>query len=144
MPEAAAAAPVPPPGPFNRAAAYWREMRKENWSAFKGGELSGAQKGKAFGKAAAGAAFGFLLWYSNLPAVETAAARLRRDRAAGAAPRVLRADAAKLAFHVGLTMIAPIPISHISAAVAAGSFWGIFVTGYIGVATVNHFLHFAD
>ena len=139
---------APPPekqaGPFNRAAAYLSDLRRENWADFKGGELSGARRGKALGKAAAGAVLGFALWYTNLAAVETAAVRLRRDRAAGAPPRVLWADTGKLAFHIGLSMIAPIPIANISAAVAAGRLWGYVVVGYVGVAIANRYYHFAD
>jgi hypothetical protein len=131
-------------GPFNRATDYLRKMRRENWSSFRDGNVSGKKKAAALGLVAVGAACGFLLWYTNLAAVETAAARLRRDRAAGAEPRVLKADAAKLAFHVGLTMIAPIPIANISAAMAAGRLWGFLVVGYVGVAIANRFYHFAD
>jgi len=134
-------------GRVHRAMAYWAALRKENWAAYKGGELSGAAKAKALAKAAAGAGFGGLLWLSNLDNVEIAAARLGWDVGAGAGAGVIAGDAAKLVFHsaVFAMLLVPIPLSKVAKAALAGKPWAIAFVGAMAAGPANRFIfHFAD
>lgn len=134
-------------GRVHQAMAYWAALRKEGWSAYKGGELTGAAKAKALAKAAAGAGFYGLLYFSNLDNVETAAARLGWDVGVGAGAGVIAADAAKLVFHsaVFAMMLAPIPLSKVAKAAVAGEPWAIAFVGAMAAGPVNRYiLHWAD
>ena len=155
MPAAMRQAMTPPERPadlgkdgrVHRAMAYWLEMRRENWGALRGGELTGAAKAKAAGKLAAGTFFHGLLWLSNLDNVETAAAHLGWDVGAGAGAGVIAADAAKLVFHsaVFALMLAPIPLSKVAKAALAGQPWAIAFVGAMAAGPLNRYwLHFAD
>ena len=134
-------------GRVHQAMAYWRAMRKANWEAYHNGDLKGAAKAKALAKAAAGAGFGGLLYFSNLDNVEIAAARLGWDVGAGAGAGVIAADAAKLLFHsaVFAMMLAPIPLSKVGKAVVAGEPWAIAFVGAMAAGPINRYIfHFAD
>lgn len=133
-------------GRVNQAVDFWAKMRKEGWQAYRSGELSGGEKAEALGKAAAGAVFGGLLWYSNLPAVEKAGARLRYDIKQGQDGKIIAADAAKLAFHCGVSMLAlaPIPMLKVAKAAAAGEAWAIALLAAFAAGPVNRVTHFAD
>lgn len=155
MPAAMRQAMTPPERPadlgkdgrVHRAMSYWLEMRRENWGALRGGELTGAAKAKAAGKLAAGAFFHGLLWMSNLDNVEIAAARLGWDVGAGAGAGVIAADAAKLVFHsaVFALMLAPIPLGKVAQAALAGQPWAIAFVGAMAAGPINRYwLHFAD
>jgi hypothetical protein len=155
MPAAMREAMTPPARPadlgqdgmVHKAMAYWLEMRRENWSALKGGELKGSAKAKAAGKLAAGAVLHGLLWMSNLENVETAAARLGWDAGSGAGAAVITADAAKLVFHsaVFVLMLAPIPLTKVAKAALAGEPWAVAFVGAMAAGPINRYwLHFAD
>lgn len=134
-------------GRVHQAMAYWRELRRENWAAYKNENLSGAARAKALAKAAAGAGLGGLLYFSNLDNVETAAARLGWDAGSGAGAGVIAADAAKLVFHsaVFALMLAPIPLTKVAKAVIAGEPWAIAFVGAMAAGPINRYLyHFAD
>jgi hypothetical protein len=134
-------------GRVNTALAYWNDLRKKNWAACKDGELAGSEKAKALLKAAAGAGFGGLLYYSNLPNVEIAAARLGWDVGQGESRAVIAADAAKLAFHAGVFILAlaPIPVLKVAKAAAAGEAWAITVMAAFAAGPADRYLfHFAD
>ncbi len=134
-------------GKVHQAMAYWADLRKEGWTAYKGGELTGAAKAKALAKAAAGAGFGGLLWLSNLSNVEIAAARLGWDVGAGAGAGVIATDAAKLVFHsaVFAMLLVPIPLTKVAAAARAGQPWAIAFVGAMAAGPANRFIfHFAD
>ncbi|MEI7528669.1 MAG: hypothetical protein WCK76_06980 [Elusimicrobiota bacterium] len=129
-------------GRVNQALAYWTAMRRENWAAYKNGDLSGAARAKAFLKAAAGGGFGGLLTLSNLPQVEIAAARLGWDSGQGASAAVIAGDSVKLAFHAGVfaLALAPIPISKVLRAAAAGEAWAITMSAAIASGPVNRYV----
>ncbi len=134
-------------GRVHQAMAYWLTMRRENWTALKAGELTGAGKAKAAGKLAAGAVFHGLLWLSNIDNVEIAAARLGWDVGSGAGAGVIAADAAKLVFHsaVFALMLAPIPLNKVAKAALAGKPWAIAFVGAMAAGPINRYwLHFAD
>jgi len=134
-------------GRVNTALAYWNELRRQNWAAYKDGGLEGSEKAKALLKAAAGAGFGGLLYYSNLPNVEIAAARLGWDVGQGESRAVIAADAAKLAFHSGVFILAlaPIPVLKVARAAASGEAWAIALMAGFAAGPVNRYLfHFAD
>ena len=129
-------------GRVNQALAYWTALRRENWAAYKNGDLTGAAKAKAFLKAAVGGGFGGLLTLSNLPNVETAAARLGWDSGQGAGAVVLAGDSVKLAFHSGVfaLALAPIPISKVLRAAAAGEAWAITMSAAMASGPVNRYV----
>lgn len=133
-------------GRVNQAADFWAKMRKEGWQAYRGGELSGGEKAEALGRAAAGAMFGALLFYSNLPAVEKAGARLRYDIKHDQSGKVIAADAAKLAFQSGVTLLAlaPIPMLKVAKGALAGEAWAIALLAAFAAGPVNRVTHFAD
>lgn len=133
-------------GRVNQAVDFWAKMRKDGWQAYRGGNLSGGEKAEALGKAAAGAVFGALLFYSNLPAVEKAGARLRYDIKQGQGGKVIAADAAKLAFQSGVTLLAlaPIPVINVVKAALAGEAWAIALLAAFAAGPVNRVTHFAD
>ncbi len=133
-------------GRVNQAVDFWAKMRRENWQALRGGDLKGTDKAKAFGKAAAGAVFGGLLFYSNLPAVERAAANLRWDVSNGQSRATIAADSVKLVFHCGVTMLAlaPIPVLKVVKAAVAGEAWAIALMAAFAAGPVNRAVHFAD
>ncbi|OGR80196.1 MAG: hypothetical protein A2X32_06025 [Elusimicrobia bacterium GWC2_64_44] len=134
-------------GRVNTALAYWNDLRKKNWAAYKDGGLEGSEKAKALLKAAAGAGFGGLLYYSNLPNVEIAAARLGWDVGRGESRAVIAADAAKLAFHSGVFILAlaPIPVLKVARAAAAGEAWALALMAGFAAGPVNRYIfHFAD
>lgn len=134
-------------GRVHQAMAYWRAMRKDNFEAYKNGNLTGAAKAKALAKAAAGAGFGGLLYFSNLDNVEVAAARLGWDVGVGAGAGVIAADAAKLVFHsaVFAMLLVPIPLSKVAKAVVAGEPWAIAFVGAMASGPINRYIfHFAD
>ncbi|MDA8244186.1 MAG: hypothetical protein M0025_08720 [Elusimicrobia bacterium] len=133
-------------GRVNQAVDFWAKMRRENWRALRGGDLKGTEKAKAFGKAAAGAVFGGLLFYSNLPAVEKAAANLRWDVSNGQSRGVIAADSVKLVFHCGVTMLAlaPIPVLKVARAAVSGEAWAIALLAAFAAGPVNRAVHFAD
>lgn len=147
-----AQAATPPPadlgkdGRVNTAIAYWGALRRENWAAYRYGGLEGADKAKAFLKAAAGAGFGGLLYYSNLGNVEIAAARLGWSVGAGERPAVIAADAAKLAFHSGVFVLAlaPIPLLKVGRAALAGEPWAVALMAAFAAGPANRVFHFAD
>lgn len=155
MPAAMRAAVTPPERPadlgkdgmVHRSMAYWLAMRRENWTALKAGELTGAGKAKAAGKLAAGAFFHGLLWVSNLDNVEIAAARLGWDVGSGAGAGVIASDVAKLAFHsmVFAMLLAPVPLTKVAKAVMAGKPWALAFVGAMAAGPINRYwLHFAD
>jgi len=134
-------------GRVNQAAAYWSQLRRESWAAYRSGELSGAAKAKALAKAAAGAGFGGLLYYSNLPNVEIAAARLRWDVGHGAGAGVIAADSAKFVFHSGVFILAlaPIPMLKVAKAALSGEAWAIALMATFTAGPINRYVvHFAD
>lgn len=133
-------------GRVNQAVDFWAKMRKEGWRAYRSGELSGGEKAEALGRAAAGAMFGALLFYSNLPAVEKAGARLRYDIKHDQSGKIIAADAAKLAFQCGVSMLAlaPIPMLKVAKAAAAGEAWAIALLAAFAAGPVNRVTHFAD
>lgn len=133
-------------GRVNQAVDFWAKMRKEGWQAYRSGDLSGGEKAEALGKAAAGAVFGALLFYSNLPAVEKAGARLRYDIKHDQSGKVIAADAAKLAFQSGVTLLAlaPIPMLKVAKAALAGEAWAIALLAAFAAGPVNRVTHFAD
>lgn len=134
-------------GRVNQALAYWTALRKENFEAYRNGGLSGAEKAKALAKAAAGAGLGGLLYFSNLPDVEIAAARLGWDVGQGAGAGVITADAAKLIFQAAVfaMMLAPIPLTKVAKAALAGEPWAVAFAGAMGAGPLNRYLfHFAD
>lgn len=134
-------------GMAHQAMQYWDSLRKEGWNGYKNGELKGAEKAKALGKAAAGAAFGGILTFSNLLNVEKAAARLGWDSGSGASGGVIAADSAKLIFHsvVFIIALAPIPMLKAAKAALAGEVWGIAVMAAAAAGPVNRYvLHVAD
>ena len=133
-------------GMAHQAMQYWDKMREENWDAYKNGGTK-AQKAKALAKAAAGAAFGGLLTFSNILQVETAAARLGWDSGAGASTRIIVADSAKLVFHSGVFImaLAPIPMLKAAKAALAGEAWGIATMAAMTAGPLNRYLlHVAD
>ncbi len=157
VPELRAAVPDKGPSPIpeglgrdgrvNTAIDYWIELRRANWDAVKKGDLRGAEKAKALLKAAAGAGFGGLLWYSNLGNVEIAAARLGWAVGSGAGGKAIAAEAAKLAFHSGVFILAlaPIPFLKVAKAALAGEVWAIALVGSIVACPVDRYItHFAD
>lgn len=129
-------------GRVNQALSYWTALRKQNWEAYKKGDLAGAEKARALMNAAAGAGFGGLLAVSNLPNIEIAAARLGWDVGAGAGSRVIAADSARLAFHSGvfLLALAPIPIAKVLRAAAAGEVWAVALVGAMASGPVNRYI----
>ena len=134
-------------GLVHQAVNYWDEVRERNWGAVERGDLKGAQKAKA--AAAAAAAFGFsaLLVIANLPKVEETSARLRYDISSGAQRKVIAADSAKLAFHVGVSALTllPIPMVSVAKAALAGSPWAIALLASMTVGPINRYVvHFAD
>jgi len=134
-------------GMVNTAVDYWSAMRKENWAAIKKGDLEGAEKAKAYAKAAAAAGFGGLLFYSNLPNVETAAARMRWAIKNDAGGKVVAAEIGKFAFHSGIFILAlaPIPFTKLVKAALAGEVWAIAVVGAIAVGPIDRYItHIAD
>lgn len=134
-------------GRVHQAMAFWLALRKENLAALRTGELSGSEKGKAAGKAAAGAVLYGLLWVSNLDNVEIAAARLGWDVGQGAGAGVIASDAAKLLFHsaVFAMLLAPIPLTKVAAAALAGQPWAIAFVAAMAAGPANRYLfHFAD
>lgn len=134
-------------GRVNQALAYWTALRKENFEAYRNGGLSGAEKAKALAKAAAGAGLGGLLYFSNLPDVEIAAARLGWDVGQGAGAGVITADAAKLIFQAAVfaMMLAPIPLTRVARAALAGEPWAIAFVGAMAAGPANRYIfHFAD
>ncbi len=133
-------------GRVNQAVDFWAKMRRENWKALRAGNLKGTEKSKAFGKAAAGAVFGALLFYSNLPAVERAGANLRWDIGSGQDRGVIAADSIKLVFHCGVTMLAlaPIPVLKVAKAAVAGNPWAIALLTAFAAGPINRAAHFAD
>lgn len=134
-------------GRVHRAMAHWAALRKEGWSAYKGGELTGAAKAKALAKAAAGAGFYGLLYLSNLDNVEIAAARLGWDVGVGAGAGVIASDAAKLIFHsaVFAMLLAPIPLTRVARAAVAGEPWALAFVGAMTAGPLNRYVfHWAD
>ncbi|MDD2805443.1 MAG: hypothetical protein PHV33_07795 [Elusimicrobiales bacterium] len=134
-------------GRVNTALAYWSALRKKNWAAYKDGGLEGSEKAKALSRATAGAVLGGLLYYSNLGNVEIAAARLGWDVGQGESRAVIAADAAKLAFHSGVFILAlaPIPVLKVARAAASGEAWAIALMAGFSAGPVNRYLfHFAD
>ncbi len=134
-------------GMAHQAMRYWDSLRKEGWNDYKKGELKGADKARALGKAAAGAAFGGILTFSNLLNVEKAAARLGWDSGSGASGGVIAADSAKLVFHSGVFImaLAPIPMLKAAKAALAGEAWGIAVMSATAAGPANRYvLHVAD
>ena len=134
-------------GQVHQAMQYWDSLRKEGWTAYKAGDLKSGEKAKALGKAAAGAAFGGILTFSNLMQVEKAAARLGWDSGAGAGKGVIAADSAKLIFHSGVFImaLAPIPMLKAAKAALAGEAWGIAVMTAMAAGPANKYvLHVAD
>lgn len=134
-------------GMAHQAMQYWDSLREEGWNGYKKGDLNGAEKAKALGKAAAGAAFGGILTFSNLLNVEKAAARLGWDSGSGAAGGAIAADSAKLVFHSGVFImaLAPIPMLKAAKAALAGEVWGIAVMSATAAGPVNRYvLHVAD
>jgi hypothetical protein len=133
-------------GMVHQAVAFWSAVRKDNWRAYKDASTAGG-KAKALMKASAGAAFGGVLFYSNLENVETEAAKLGWDAGAGASAGRLTADSARLAFHCGITFLAlaPIPMLKAAKAVIAGKPWAIAVVTGMTAGVVNRYIyHFAD
>lgn len=134
-------------GRVNTAIDYWSELRRTNWDAIKKGDLQGAEKAKALLKAAAGAGFGGLLWYSNLGNVEIAAARLGWAVGSDAGGKVIAAEAAKLAFHSGVFILAlaPIPFLKVAKAALAGEVWAVALVGAIAACPIDRYItHFAE
>jgi len=127
-------------GRVNQAAAYWTALRKQNWEASK--NLSGVEKARALMKAAAGAGLGGLLTLSNLPNVEIAAARLGWDVGQGAGAGTITADSVRLVFHSGvfLLALAPIPVSKVFQAAAAGEGWAVALAGAMAAGPVNRYI----
>ena len=129
-------------GRVNQALDYWNALRRQNWAAYKKGDLAGAEKAKAFLKAAAGAGFGGLLYYSNLPNVEIAAARLGWDVGSGAGAGTVAWSATKLVFHSGVFVLAlaPIPVLKVAKAALAGEGWAVAVMGAMAAGPVNRYI----
>lgn len=129
-------------GRVNQALDYWNDLRRQNWEAYKKGDLAGAEKAKALLKAAAGAGFGGLLYYSNLPNVEIAAARLGWDVGSGAGAGTVAWSATKLVFHSGVFVLAlaPIPLLKVAKAALAGEGWAVAVMGAMAAGPVNRYL----
>ncbi|OIN99305.1 MAG: hypothetical protein AUJ51_13140 [Elusimicrobia bacterium CG1_02_56_21] len=134
-------------GRVNSAVAFWSAMRRENWTAYRKGGLTGAAKAKALLKAASAAGLGGLLSFSNLPDVEIAAARLRWDIKNNSGSRVITADSAKFVFHSGVFILAlaPIPMLKVLRAAAAGKVWAISLLAGMSAGPINRYgLHLAD
>lgn len=134
-------------GMVNTAVDYWSAMRKENWAAIKKGDLEGAEKAKAYAKAAAAAGFGGLLFYSNLSNVEIAAARMRWAIKNDAGGKVVAAEIGKFAFHSGIFILAfaPIPMVKVAQAALAGEAWALAIVAAIAVGPIDRYItHIAD
>ncbi|HBB65766.1 MAG TPA: hypothetical protein DCZ93_00405 [Elusimicrobia bacterium] len=134
-------------GRVNSAVQYWKDLRKENWAAYRKGDLEGAEKAKALLKAAAGAGLGGLLVMSNLPNVEIAGARLRWDLKNGASAGAVAADTGKLVFQSGVFILAlaPIPMLKVFRAAAAGEVWAVALVGAMVAGPVNRYVvHVVD
>ena len=129
-------------GRVNQALEHWNALRRQNWEAYKKGDLAGAEKAKALMKAAAGAGFGCLLYYSNLPNVEIAAARLGWDVGAGAGAGTVAWSATKLVFHSGVFVLAlaPIPLLKVAKAALAGEGWAVAVMSAMAAGPVNRYI----
>lgn len=129
-------------GRVNQALGYWNDLRRQNWAAYKKGDLAGAEKAKALLKAAAGAGLGGLLYYSNLPNVEIAAARLGWDVGSGAGAGTVAWSATKLVFHSGVFVLAlaPIPLLKVAKAALAGEGWAVAVMGAMAAGPVNRYI----
>lgn len=129
-------------GRVNQALEYWNALRRQNWEAYKKGDLAGADRAKALMKAAAGAGLGGLLLYSNLPNVELAAARLGWDAGSGAGAGTIALSATKLVFHSGVFVLAlaPIPMLKVARAALAGEGWAIAVMGAMTAGPVNRYI----
>lgn len=134
-------------GMVNTAVAYWSAMRRQNVAAIRSGDLEGAEKAKAYLKAAAAVGFGGLLFYSNLSNVEVAAARLRWAVQNDAGGRVVAAEAGKFAFHSAIFILAfaPIPMVKVAQAALAGEAWALAVVAAIAVGPIDRYItHIAD
>ncbi|MDP2865170.1 MAG: hypothetical protein Q8O90_02890 [Elusimicrobiota bacterium] len=129
-------------GRVNQALEHWNALRRQNWEAYKKGDLAGAEKAKALMKAAAGAGFGGILYYSNLPNVEIAAARLGWDVGSGAGAGTVAWSATKLVFHSGVFVLAlaPIPLLKVAKAALAGEGWAVAVMGAMAAGPVNRYV----
>lgn len=129
-------------GRVNQALDYWNALRRQSWEAYKKGDLAGAEKAKALLKAAAGAGFGGLLYYSNLPNVEIAAARLGWDVGSGAGAGTVAWSATKLVFHSGVFVLAlaPIPLLKVAKAALAGEGWALAVMSAMAAGPVNRYI----
>ena len=129
-------------GRVNQALDYWNALRRQNWEAYKKGDLAGAEKAKALMKTAAGAGFGGLLYYSNLPNVEIAAARLSWDVGSGAGAGTVAWSTTRLVFHSGVFVLAlaPIPLLKVAKAALAGEGWAVAVMGAMAAGPVNRYV----
>ncbi|MBI5743471.1 MAG: hypothetical protein HY952_02870 [Elusimicrobia bacterium] len=129
-------------GRVNQAVDYWSQLRRENWAAFRSGDAKGADKAKAFLKAAAGAGFGGLLFYSNLGNVEIAAARVRWDVKNGAGAGAIAADSGRFVFHsmVFVFALAPIPMLKVAQAALAGEVWAIGLLAAMATGPIDNYV----
>ena len=129
-------------GRVNQALDYWKDLRRQGWEAYSKGDLAGAEKAKALLKAAAGAGLGGLLYYSNLPNVEIAAARLGWDVGSGAGAGTITLSATKLVFHSGVFVLAlaPIPVLKVAKAALAGEGWAIGVMSAMAAGPINRYI----
>ena len=89
-------------------------------------------------KTAAGAGFGGLLYYSNLPNVEIAAARLSWDVGSGAGAGTVAWSTTRLVFHSGVFVLAlaPIPLLKVAKAALTGEAWAIAIVGAMAASLV--------